>query len=132
MPFKKLVCFLLSVIKESSQNALERYFAKAGEAVHMSRQAFSEARKKLRRGAFRELFEITVEAAYQGVIKRWRGYRLVAIDGSKINLPNEPKLGEYFGTVGAGNSSPCAQGSIWYDIEYDLVVDARIEPTAVD
>jgi hypothetical protein len=35
MPFKKLMYFLLSMIKESSQNALERYFAKAGEVIHM-------------------------------------------------------------------------------------------------
>jgi hypothetical protein len=48
MPFKKLVCFLLSMIKESSQNAPERYFAKAGEVIYMSQQAFSEARKKLK------------------------------------------------------------------------------------
>jgi hypothetical protein len=120
------------MIKESSQNALERYFGKPGEAVHMSRQAFSEARKKLRWQAFRELFETTVEAAYQGTIKRWREYRLLAIDGSKINLPNDPRVREYFGTSGAGNSSPCAQGSILYDIENDLVVDARIEPMSSD
>jgi hypothetical protein len=73
MPFKKLIYFLLSMIKESSQNALERYFGKLGEAVHMSQQAFSEARKKLRWQAFRELFESTVEATYQGMIKRWGG-----------------------------------------------------------
>jgi hypothetical protein len=98
----------------------------------MSQQAFSEARKKLKWEAFRELFEATVEAAYRGEIKRWRGYRLLAIDGSKINLPNDPGLREYFGTTGAGNSSPCAQGSILYDIENDLVVDARIESMGVD
>jgi hypothetical protein len=132
MPFKKLVYFLLSMIKESSQNALERYFAKAGEVIHMSQQAFSEARKKLKWEGLRELFEVTVETMYQGVIKRWRGYRLLAIDGSKINLPNDPELREYFGTIGAGNSSPCAQGSILYDIENDVVVDARIEPMRVD
>jgi hypothetical protein len=132
MPFKKLVYFLLSMIKESSQNALERYFAKAGEVIHMSQQAFSEARKKLRWEGLRELFEVTVETIYQGEIKRWRGYRLLAIDGSKINLPNDPRLREYFGTSGAGKSSPCAQGSILYDIENDVVVDARIEPMAVD
>jgi hypothetical protein len=132
MPFKKLVYFLLSMIKESSQNALERYFGKLGEAVRMSQQAFSEARKKLKWEAFRELFEATVEAMYQGTIKRWRGYRLLAIEGSKINLPNDPQVREYFGTSGAGNSSPCAQGSILYDIENDLVVDARIEPMARD
>jgi hypothetical protein len=94
----------------------------------MSQQAFSEARKKLKWQAFQELFETTVEAMYQGVVKRWRGYRLLAVDGTKINLPNDPELREYFGTSGAGNSSPCAQGSILYDIENDVIVDARIEP----
>jgi hypothetical protein len=132
MPFKKLVYFLLSMIKESSQNALERYFAKAGEVISMSQQAFSEARKKLKWEGLRELFEVTVETIYQGEIKRWRGFRLLAIDGSKINLPNDPRLREYFGTIGAGNSSPCAQGSVLYDIENDVVVDARIEPMARD
>jgi hypothetical protein len=56
----------------------------------------------------------------------------MAIDGSKINLPNDPGLGEYFGTSGAGNSSPCAQGSLLYDIENDVIVDAQIEPVATD
>jgi hypothetical protein len=81
----------------------------------------------------RELFEAAVEATiYQGDIKRRRGHRLPAIDGSKINLPNDPRLREYFGTIGAGNSSPCARGSILYDMENDLIVDARIEPMAAD
>jgi hypothetical protein len=89
------------MIKESSQNALERYFGKLGEAVYMSQQAFSETRKKLKWQAFRELFETTVEAMYQGVTKKWLGYRLLAIDGTKITLPNDPELREYFGTSGA-------------------------------
>ena len=35
-------------VKESSQNALERFFPKIKEAAHMSRQAFSLARQKVR------------------------------------------------------------------------------------
>jgi hypothetical protein len=132
MPFKKLIYFLLSMIKESSQNALERYFGKIGLNIHMSQQAFSEARQKLKWEAFRQMFEVTVEASCRGEIKRWHGFRLLAIDGSKLNLPNDPKLREYFGTSGAGNISPCAQGSILYDIENDLILDARIEPMKVD
>ncbi|MDR2404633.1 MAG: hypothetical protein LBD78_11465 [Spirochaetaceae bacterium] len=38
----------------------------------------------------------------------------------------------FHGGDGAGNSSPCAQGSVLYDIENDVVGDARIEPMAVD
>jgi hypothetical protein len=76
----------------------------------------------------REIFETTVKAVYGGVINRWRGSRLLAIDGSKINLPNDPELREYFGIIGPGDGSPCAQGSILYDMENDLIVDARLEP----
>jgi hypothetical protein len=43
MPFKKLMYFMLSLVKESSQNVLERFFPKIKEATHMSQQAFSLA-----------------------------------------------------------------------------------------
>jgi hypothetical protein len=32
MPFKKLILFMLGMVKESSQNALERFFPKLKEA----------------------------------------------------------------------------------------------------
>jgi hypothetical protein len=132
MPFKALVYFLLSMIKESAQNALERFFWKTGEVIRMTEQAFSEARQKIRWEALRELFEATVTSRHEEEIQRWDGRRLLAIDGSKINLPNDPQLREYFGTIGAGNSSPCAQGSILYDRENDVIADALIEPMAKD
>jgi hypothetical protein len=44
MPFKTRIYFLLSMIKESAQNALERYVTKRGEDLYLSQQAFSEAR----------------------------------------------------------------------------------------
>jgi hypothetical protein len=47
MPFKKLIWFMHSLVKESSQNALERFFPKIREAVHMTQQAFSLARQKV-------------------------------------------------------------------------------------
>jgi hypothetical protein len=36
MPFKKLMRFMLGMVKESSQNALGRFFSGINEAVHMS------------------------------------------------------------------------------------------------
>jgi len=135
MGFKKLMYFMLSMIKESSQNALERFFIKTGEGIHMTQQAFSLARQKIKWEALRELFEHTVIAfyhEYKEKIKRWHGLRIHAVDGSKQSLPNDKPLREYFGTSGAGNTSPTAQGSLLYDILNDLVVDARIEPMSTD
>jgi hypothetical protein len=48
MPFKKLMYFMLGMVKKSSQNALERFFPKIKEAVRMSQQAFSQARQKVK------------------------------------------------------------------------------------
>jgi hypothetical protein len=59
MPFKKMILFMLGMVKESSQNALERFFPKLGEATQMSQQAFSLARQKIRK-AFEELFRASV------------------------------------------------------------------------
>jgi hypothetical protein len=135
MGFKRLIYFLLSMIKESSQNALERYFAMNGEETYMSQQAFSLARQKIKWEAFRELYDLTVNGHYENYkdeIKLWNGLRIFAIDGSKLSLPNDKPLRSYFGTSGAGNKSVTAQGSLLYDILNDLVVDARIEPMSVD
>jgi hypothetical protein len=129
MGFKTLIYFMLKMIKESTQNALERYFAETDEGQWMSQQAFSEARQKIKWEAFQEMFEFTVNAWYENKeVKRWRGLRLMAIDGSVLQLPNDKKLLAYFGGTGPGNTSPCGRGSLLYDVLNDCVMDARLDP----
>ena len=134
MGFKKLIYFMLSMVKESSQNALERYFAMSGEDTYMSQQAFSLARQKIKWEAFRELFDFGVDVHYVNYaeeIQRWNGLRVSATDGSELSLPNDPELRAYFGASGA-TTSPAARGSLLYDILNRMVMDARIEPMATD
>jgi hypothetical protein len=40
--------FMPGIVKETSQNVLERFFPKLKETVHMSQQAFSQARQKVK------------------------------------------------------------------------------------
>ena len=65
--------FMLNMVKERSQNALERFFPKITEATHMSQQAFSRARQKVQWEAFRELFQASVPGSYNETMKDWRG-----------------------------------------------------------
>jgi hypothetical protein len=136
MGFKNLVYFTLNMINESTQNALERYFAMKGEDAYMTQQAFSLARQKIKWEAFRELFDYGVEVHYKNhaeEIRRWKGFRVSAIDGIKLSLPNDKPLRAFFGASGPGMvHSPTAQGSALYDVLNDFVVDARIEPMAAD
>jgi hypothetical protein len=132
MPFKKLMWFMLSMVKESSQNALERFFPKIKEAIHMSQQAFSLARQKVKWEAFRELFQASVRGSHNETGKDFRGHLLLAIDSSHIALPRDAALREYYGAVGHGLSAATARASLLYDIENDIIVEARIEPLGVD
>jgi hypothetical protein len=128
MPFSKLIQFMLTRTKGSTQNALEKFFDKLGEDVFMTQQAFSEARNKLKVSAFSELFYMTAGLAYEGYYDTYRGYRLLAIDGSKIALPDIELLGRIYGAMGADSSSPTAQASICYDVLNKVIADAQIAP----
>jgi len=98
----------------------------------MSQQAFSEARNKLTVAAFSMLFYMTATIAYDGYYDTYRGYRVLAIDGSKIALPDIDLLGRIYGKMGPSLTSPTAQGSICYDVLNKVIVDALIEPLTTD
>ena len=132
MPFKKLIYFMLTSVKSSTQNALERYFEKTNEDVFITQQSFSEARQKLKVSASIELFVMTVKLAYEEFYETWHGYRVMAIDGSKVALPSDELLRNHYGTIGEGHTSVTAQGSVLYDPLNKVVVDALLEPISTD
>jgi hypothetical protein len=96
----------------------------------MRQQSFSEARYKIRYEAFQELFHLTGETMVKELGNTWHGFRVLTFDGSKINLPADESLFEYFGANGRGAKSPQAQGSVCYDVLNDIVIDADIAPLA--
>ena len=64
----------------------------------VSEEAFCIARKKLNLGFFKRIFQ-SVCQRYQDHFKdsyRWRGFRLLGIDGMKMSLPGSPKLKKCF------------------------------------
>jgi IS4 transposase len=122
---------MLSMVKESTQNALERVFPQLQkENLHMSQQAFSAARQKIKWEAFEELHQTSVTGSYQEEWKTWRGYRVMAVDGSFIQLPSDAELIKYYGGLGHEQTAATALVSLLYDLENDIVVDAKIRPIA--
>ena len=135
MPFTDLVLFMINLVRSSSKAALDRYFEFIrGSEIQMTQQSFSEARQKLRWEACRFLMDNMVEAYYR-VHKeyvKWRGYRLLAVDGSKLQLPSDNKLRVLYGTAGRGDTAVTAQSSTLYDVLNDIIIDARLEPISTD
>jgi hypothetical protein len=129
MPFTKLIVFMLSQIKSSIQSCLDRFldYTENGK-IHMSEQSFSEARAKIKWEAFAEPHKNTVNLTYTGHYDTWHGYRVMAVDGTKAQLPSEACLREYFGATGKGAAAVTGQGSGLYDIYNKIMIDAKLEP----
>jgi hypothetical protein len=132
MTFPMMIQFILTRRKGSTQNELENFFDKLGEDTYMTQQAFSNARNKIKSSAFSHLFYNTVNIAYQGYYETYKGYRVLAIDGSKFALPDVFTLRQIYGAMGPNLSSPTAQASICYDILNKVIVDALIKPLKAD
>lgn len=135
MPFTHMVFFMLNMLKQSTQTALDRYFDLIGRNdIHMSQQAFSEARQKLKWEACRELMDASASGVYRCDYNTWHGYRVWAIDGSKMQLPSDAELRTVFGKAGRtdGGSGVAAQCSCLYDVLNDIIADAYLEPIETD
>lgn len=108
-----------------------------GEKVairQVTKSAFSQARKKLKPEAFIALNQTQNEYFYRGFEPEyWHGLRLLAIDGSLIDVPNNEPNQEHFGYWGSRHNTKRAKGraSQLFDVLNDVTVDASIGPKAV-
>jgi hypothetical protein len=74
---------------------------RGGAAECVSEQAFSQARRRMPADFWLALFLLLgqqFECLYAGVI-RWQRFRLLAVDGTRIDLPDYPALRQHFGTA---------------------------------
>ncbi len=96
----------------------------------LSKSAFSQARKKLRPDCFIELNNSILSYFNENAPtpKTWKEKRVVAIDGSSLNLPNHSELKEDFGfTSNQYDEIIRAKCSFAYDVCNELVLDAQID-----
>ena len=130
LSFSMLIVFILSGTKKSLQSALFAFTSaiKSNFGTY-TKQAFSKARKKINPSALFALFKESVKLFYKdGDFKRYKGYRITAIDGTKYNLPNSDEMKEVYGFQGHTNEQPQALGSCLYDVLNGVIIDALITP----
>ena len=95
--------------------------------------AFCRARMKMKHTAFIELSHEAVDMAYRTMenLEYTAGYRILAIDGSKVNLPETPEIRAHFGPAEKSDGrqgAPQALLSQCYDIQNGLIMDATLSP----
>ena len=93
--------------------------------------AFCKARKKLKYEGIIELNGVAIEAfAAHFALRRWHGFRVLAVDGSTGRLPDEADIAKEFGGP-VDAAGPMARFSRLYDVLNKIILRADIAPYAV-
>jgi hypothetical protein len=137
LTFSILITFMLNLLKRSQQDELDEYFKLlSGDEVakrFVTKSAFTQARKKLKYGAFIELNQLQIDYFYQSLRPlTWMGWRLVAVDGSTVQVPNTPENLTHFGAWHPAKGGPCplARISQMFDVLNAVTLEAVIGPKA--
>lgn len=125
LTFESVVHILLSMGGGSLNKELLEYFAYDADTVSSS--AFIQQRDKILPYAFKFLLHEFTSSFDD--LKTYEGYRLLAVDGSDLNIPhnpNDPKT--YFQTLPNSKGYNLLHLNAMYDLRNKLYVDALIQP----
>ena len=136
--FTSLILLLINLRTSSIRTEMAHFFKTWDDSdIPMDKatsSAFSQARLKLKPEAFIELNGHMVRYFYNHAeVKTWFGYNLMAIDGSKLRLPNKKDIPVHFGMMYPKNGDPLPMARIsqMFDVLNKITIDAIISPMAV-
>ena len=130
LTFPKIILFMLNSIKKSLQKELTEFFLNFSNEKNITNSAYSQSRMKLNHTAFIELNDGIVKEFYtDNIFDLWNGFRLLAIDGSRLQLPLSLELIEDFGFAENQGAIPIpmAQASYCYDLLNNMIINSEID-----
>lgn len=141
LPFIELIKFILNFRTKSTQAELNKYYDNKNIKTP-KKSAFFKARLKLKAEAFLDILEKMVSCFYQvkGLVKKWKGYRLVAGDMSSFTIPLtgdekfDKELINYFGLAKSKKESTKViqgNGHILYDPLNKVVITATLTSATI-
>ncbi len=132
LTFEKVVAFILNMPKRSLSIELYDFFAVLGSADPATKAAFSQQRTKLLPHFFFVWNRFIVNAFYEHYgesVKRWKGFRLLAVDGSTAYLINTKDVVKEFGhQTGNRKDVPMATVVQIHDVLNDIAVWGDLFP----
>lgn len=132
LPFERLVLLIVKLCKKTLSIELEKFYEELGEPEACSVSAFTQQRIKLKASFFAWWNRVLWSSYYyySGTsIKRCKGFRVIAADGSNVSLINTPVLNKHFGGQSNQNSSFVqAKTFYYYDVLNELILFPTIMP----
>lgn len=132
LPFERLVLLIAKLCKKTLSIELEKFFQEIGDPDTCSVSAFTQQRIKLKASFFMWWNRVLWSSYYHYSNPdsgRWKGFRIIAADGSNVSLVNTTALHAYFGgQSNQHNSFVQAKTFYYYDVLNELVLFPRIAP----
>lgn len=130
--FEKLVSLLINMLKRSLSIEIQSFFKLAGyNGITYTKGAFSMQRTKLNPVFFDLWNRVLVDSFYThygNKARRWRGFRLLAVDGSTAYLPDKGDIKEFFGSQDNQYVQiPMARIIQVHDVLNDLTIYSRMD-----
>ncbi|MGY3055750.1 hypothetical protein ACVWYG_003973 [Pedobacter sp. UYEF25] len=135
--FERLVLLLINFFRRSySIEIAEFYNWLEIDELTVSKSAFCQQRMKIKDLFFACLNEVLVQSFYEHYgqnIKRWNGMRVIAVDGSIINLIHYDEVINHFGTQSnkSDKKFPMGQALSAYDILNGIAIRAELYPVKI-
>ena len=132
--FIPLICLIINMVRKSTQLELdefrERFMPESAKATTYTKQSFSEARQKLSPVAFELLNDEFIRGFYaDDNYKTYKGFRLLAIDGCVMEVPNTKETQLHYGFLSNSDKSykvARALTSHLVDVENKLAVSTTM------
>jgi hypothetical protein len=137
-PFCQVLLFMLNLLKKSIVIEIDSFLQHLNSKLdshsfeNFTSSAFVQKRKKIKPEVFNYLSSVITENYYvesNQNIKRFFGFRILAVDGSKITLPFTQELKLFFGESKNQTKTSIVQAksSVLYDVLNHLALDSVIE-----
>ncbi len=131
LPFPVVFTMILKLVKKSLSIECE-LMEPLPWKTPPSKQAFSKARYNIRHTGFQELLDTSLKHTYtkNPLYGSWKGYRVIAADGSSLRLPESEEMVREFGRHKPngtdGTMPPIGRVSLFVDLCTSMICSARL------
>ena len=103
LPLRKIIGMLINLPKRSLSIELQSFFESLEQSdLCCTKGAFSLQRTKLKPIFFKVWNDFLIKSFYNfygNDVKRWEGFKLMAVDGSNFSVVNKPEVLRHFGSA---------------------------------
>jgi len=132
LTYERTVALIINMLKRSLSVEINEFFEILDIGLDCTKSAFVQQRVKLQHEFFMVWNVVLAESFYhhyKNDIKRWQGYRVMAVDGSSCYMINKPEVIAYFGTQ-INQHKAIAMGRTMgiYDVLNEIMVSSHLFP----